>query len=69
MACVLFVLVDVLSWCLFITLFGAAYALYRKAVILHGNQMVPVPDPPPLVPAWRLSHISDSAQQDKKTPK
>ncbi|KAJ7918635.1 hypothetical protein B0H13DRAFT_283349 [Mycena leptocephala] len=63
-ACVLFVISNISSWSLFLTLFGAAYAMYRRAVALHGNTMVPVPSPP-LVPAWSLSHISDSARDTK----
>ncbi|KAF7356242.1 hypothetical protein MVEN_00955700 [Mycena venus] len=64
--CFLFVIENILCWSLFITMFGAAYAMYRRAVTLHGNEMVPMPNPPPLVPAWRLSHISDSAGHPEK---
>ncbi|KAJ6520824.1 hypothetical protein B0H19DRAFT_1252144 [Mycena capillaripes] len=65
MACVIFVFVDILSWSLFITLFGAAYAMYRRAIMLHGKTLVPVSKSPPLVAAWRLSHISDSTPSTK----
>ncbi|KAJ7464528.1 hypothetical protein FB451DRAFT_1263746 [Mycena latifolia] len=56
--CGLFTTVHVFSWFLVITLFSAAYATYRKAVVTHGTNMVPLPNPP-MVAAWRLSNIAD----------
>ncbi|KAJ7117475.1 hypothetical protein C8R44DRAFT_879038 [Mycena epipterygia] len=57
--CGLFTTVHVLSWFLFLVLFAAAYATYSRAVTIHGAVMVPVPAPPPLVPAWQLANIAD----------
>ncbi|KAJ6616854.1 hypothetical protein B0H10DRAFT_2035970 [Mycena sp. CBHHK59/15] len=57
--CGLYTTSHVLSWFLAITLFGAAYAVYRRAVIIHGAALVPRPGPPPLVAAWRLSDVAD----------
>ncbi|KAJ7117474.1 hypothetical protein C8R44DRAFT_790795 [Mycena epipterygia] len=57
--CGLFTTVHVLSWFLFLILFAAAYATYRRAVTIHGAVLVPVPAPTPLVPAWQLANIAD----------
>ncbi|KAJ7124410.1 hypothetical protein C8R44DRAFT_875446 [Mycena epipterygia] len=63
--CALFTTVNILGWALSITLFGAAYAVYRRAIALHGDAMVPAPGPPPRVAAWRLSQISDTVADTK----
>ncbi|KAJ7812028.1 hypothetical protein B0H14DRAFT_2858442 [Mycena olivaceomarginata] len=55
-----------LTW-IVIAVFGTAYAIYYRAVSLHGHKLVPVPDPPSPVAAWRLAHISDSGGH-KKNP-
>ncbi|KAJ7233562.1 hypothetical protein B0H12DRAFT_1327855 [Mycena haematopus] len=47
------------SWILTVTLFLAAYATYRRALAIHGTTMV-IPPPRPLVPAWRLSAVSEN---------
>jgi hypothetical protein len=39
--------------------FSAAYATYRRAVAVHGTELVR-PPPPPMVPAWRLSGVADN---------
>ncbi|KAJ7464520.1 hypothetical protein FB451DRAFT_1403191 [Mycena latifolia] len=57
-ACGLFTTIDVLIWILMIVLFSAAYATYRRAVAIHGTNMVPILTPP-MVAAWRLSDIAD----------
>ncbi|KAJ7117495.1 hypothetical protein C8R44DRAFT_879059 [Mycena epipterygia] len=54
--CGLFTTVHVLSWFLIFILFAAAYATYNRAVTIHGTAMVPLPTPPPLVPAWHLAN-------------
>ncbi|KAJ6530047.1 hypothetical protein DFH09DRAFT_152041 [Mycena vulgaris] len=61
-ACVIITLVNILAFVLSITLLGAAYAVYHRAIILHGNERLPAPGPPPLVAAWRLAHVSDTTQ-------
>ncbi|KAJ7912849.1 hypothetical protein B0H13DRAFT_2659873 [Mycena leptocephala] len=57
--CGLFTSAHVLSWILILTLLLAAYATYRRAVTIHGVVMVPLPAPPPMVPAWHLSGVTD----------
>ncbi|KAJ7927517.1 hypothetical protein B0H13DRAFT_1970710 [Mycena leptocephala] len=57
--CGLFTSAHVLSWILILTLLLAAYATYRRAVTIHGVVMVPLPAPPPMVPAWHLSGVAD----------
>ncbi|KAJ7464529.1 hypothetical protein FB451DRAFT_1370284 [Mycena latifolia] len=66
-ACVTFVAVDILVGSLALALFWAAYAVYRRAVALHGATMVPIPGPQPLVPAWRLAHVSDTVSLSVET--
>ncbi|KAJ7699041.1 hypothetical protein B0H17DRAFT_1049975 [Mycena rosella] len=56
--CGLFTTIHVFTWFLIITLFWAAYATYRRAVTIHGTNMVPLPTTP-MVSAWRLSNIAD----------
>jgi len=63
LTCGLFTTVHVLSWFLIFTLFGAAYATYRRAVTIHGAHLVAIPAPPPLIPAWRLSEIADGPEE------
>ncbi|KAJ7763590.1 hypothetical protein DFH07DRAFT_812541 [Mycena maculata] len=58
-SCKLFTAVRALSWSLIVILFSAAYATYRRAVIMHGTNMVIISAPPPQVAAWRLSYITD----------
>ncbi|KAJ7314369.1 hypothetical protein DFH08DRAFT_895284 [Mycena albidolilacea] len=65
--CFLFVIEHILCWALVIAVFGTAYAIYHRAVSLHGHRLVPVPDPSSPVAAWRLAHISDSGGH-KKNP-
>ncbi|KAJ7792415.1 hypothetical protein B0H14DRAFT_2931411 [Mycena olivaceomarginata] len=55
----LFYAAHAFSWILIITLFSAAYATYRRAVAVHGTELVR-PPPPPMVPAWRLSGVADN---------
>ncbi|KAJ6560681.1 hypothetical protein B0H10DRAFT_2118966 [Mycena sp. CBHHK59/15] len=61
--CGLYTTSHVLSWFLAITLFGAAYAVYRRAVTIHGAALVPRPGPPPLVAAWRLSDVRTAKER------
>ncbi|KAF8216992.1 hypothetical protein K438DRAFT_1798120 [Mycena galopus ATCC 62051] len=58
-----FVIENILCWSLFITMFGTAYATYRRAVTVHGDKLVTVVEP---VAAWTLSHISDSSLNMKQ---
>ncbi|KAF7308244.1 hypothetical protein HMN09_00672300 [Mycena chlorophos] len=53
--CTLFVLVDIFVWFLMIALSGAAFATYRRAVKMHGRELV---DNPNKIPAWRLSEVN-----------
>ncbi|KAJ7359208.1 hypothetical protein DFH08DRAFT_845407 [Mycena albidolilacea] len=55
----LFFAAHAFSWILIVTLFSAAYATYRRAVTVHGTELVR-PPPPPMVPAWRLSGVADN---------
>ncbi|KAK7024922.1 hypothetical protein R3P38DRAFT_2778906 [Favolaschia claudopus] len=54
--CGLFTSAHVLTWLLVISLFGAAYATYRRALEVYGSNLVPIPSPP-MVAAWRLSEV------------
>ncbi|KAJ7289184.1 hypothetical protein C8J57DRAFT_1276943 [Mycena rebaudengoi] len=60
--CALFTTSHVLAWFLWITLFSAAFAIYRRAVSIHGKAMVPRPG---VVAAWRLSDISEEEAYTK----
>ncbi|KAJ7066200.1 hypothetical protein C8F01DRAFT_696228 [Mycena amicta] len=53
--CGAFVWVDLLIWFLMIVLFGAAFATYRRAVKIHGKELVQNPNK---IPAWRLSEVN-----------
>ncbi|KAJ7157510.1 hypothetical protein C8R43DRAFT_996695 [Mycena crocata] len=57
--CILFTMDHVLAWFLSTALFSAAWATYRRAVTIHGTNMVPIPTPRPFTAAWRLSDIAD----------
>ncbi|KAJ7765281.1 hypothetical protein B0H16DRAFT_1883273 [Mycena metata] len=49
----------VFSWLLIVVLFSAAYTTYRKALAIHGAELVPIPEPRP-TPAWRLASVTDN---------
>ncbi|KAJ6456062.1 hypothetical protein C8R45DRAFT_1034802 [Mycena sanguinolenta] len=53
-SCALITSADVITWFLVITLFAAAYATYRRAVMLHGTSTTTVP-----VATWRLANAGD----------
>ncbi|KAF7315977.1 hypothetical protein MIND_00114700 [Mycena indigotica] len=53
--CAPFVLVNILIWFLMIALYGAAFATYRRAVKIHGKELVQNPQK---IPAWRLSEVN-----------
>jgi len=56
----LFTTAHALAWFLIITLFGAAFATYRRAVNIHGAL---VPNPA-MISAWRLSDIANWSYKD-----
>ncbi|KAJ7289203.1 hypothetical protein C8J57DRAFT_1276980 [Mycena rebaudengoi] len=57
--CAMFTTSHVFSWVLFIALFYTAYAIYSRAVAIHGAALVPLPGPPPVIAAWKLSVVAD----------
>ncbi|KAF7370262.1 hypothetical protein MSAN_00657300 [Mycena sanguinolenta] len=54
-SCALFTSADVLTWFLIITLLGAAYATYRRAITMHGTSTTMVS-----VATWRLANAGEA---------
>ncbi|KAJ6521000.1 hypothetical protein DFH09DRAFT_1193417 [Mycena vulgaris] len=53
-----------------VAVYSALQALRRRAVAMHGTQMVPTLQPPAtLIPAWMVPHVSELRQEHESTAK